>query len=168
MKRFYFIFPLVLLAIFSVLFMQFSKASDEADRIKAEKVAAAKLAEEAKKKEEAAKSREDSEKRTAARLAEERQKEEERVAKWNADSKKIDDEAQGYVTKAAELAKENAELEKKLAELRATKDARTRELLAVSSEVELAAIAKHNAELEIQRMNEMLVRKVAKTSFVKQ
>lgn len=168
MKRFYYIFPLVLLGAFSVLFMQFSKASDEADRIKAEKLAIQKQAEEAKKKEEAAKSREDSEKRTAARLAEERQKEEERVAKWNAETKRIEDEAQGYVSKAAELSKEVTDLEKKLADLRSTKDTRTRELLAVSSEVELAAIAKHNAELEIQRMNEMLVRKVAKTSFVKQ
>lgn len=168
MKRFYFIFPLILLCIFSVVFMQFSKTSDAAERINAEKQTAIKLAEETKKKEDAAKSRADSEKRTAARLAEERQKEDERVAKWNAESKRIDDETQQYVTKTNELSKEISDLEKQLAELRATKDARTRELLAVQSEVELAIIAKHNAELEIQRMNEMLVRRVAKTSFVKQ
>ena len=168
MKRFYFIFPLVLLAVFIVLFMQFDKASDEADRIKAEKQAMIKQAAENKKKEDAAKSRQDSENRTAARLAEEKQKEEERIAKWNAESKKIDDETQQYVTKTAELSKEISDLEKQLVDLRATKDSRTRELLAVQSEVELAAITKHNAELEIQRMNEMLVRKVAKTSFVKQ
>jgi chromosome segregation ATPase len=168
MKRFYFIFPLVLLAVFIVLYLQFSKSADEADRVKAEKQAMVKQAIENKKKEDADKSRQDSEKRTAARLAEERQKEEERIAKWNAESKRIDDETQQYVTKSTELAKEISDLEKHLVELRATKDGRTRELLTVQSEVELAAITKHNAELEIQRMNEMLVRKVAKTSFVKQ
>ncbi len=168
MKRFYFIFPLILLAVFVGVFMQFSKTSDQAERVKAEKLSMMKLAEENKKKEDAAKSREDSEKRTAARLAEEAQKEAERVAKWNAESKRIDDETQGYVTKTASLTEELAVLEKQLTEARALKDTRTRELLAVASEVELAAIAKHNAELEIQRMNEMLVRKVAKTSFVKQ
>lgn len=168
MKRFYFIFPLVLLTVFIVLFMQFSKTSDAAERAKAEQVAQAKLAEENKKKEDAAKSRADSERRTAARLAEERDKEQERVAKWNAESKRIADETQGYLTRIAELTKENNDLEKQLVELRTTKDVRTRALLAVNSEVELAAIEKHNAELEIQRMNEMLLRKVAKGSLVKQ
>lgn len=168
MKRFYFIFPTVLLVVFCALYMQFSAKSDAAEAEKAQKVAQAKLEEEAKKKEAEDKSRKDSEARTAARAAEEQKKEEERLAKWDAESKKIADETKQYAAQVVTLTADVAALEKQLTELKATKDTRTRDLLNASAEVEMAAIAKHNQEMEIQRMTEMLVRRAALTSLVKQ
>lgn len=169
MKRFYFIFifPVVLLVVFSGVYWQFSKTSDEAERIQKEKTAQIKLVEEQKKKEEETKARKDSEKRIADRLAEEKAKEDERIAKWDAESKRIADEGQQYATQVANNTKEVADLTKQLADLRLAKETKTRELLESATEAELAAIAKRGAELEIQRMTEMVARKAANSSLAK-
>jgi len=169
MKRFYFIFafPVVLLVVFSGVYWQFSKASDEAERVKQVQVAQQKAAEDQKKKEDEAKARQDTEKRIAERAAEERKKEEERIAKWDAESKRIADESHGYATQVANSTKEIADLTKELADLRQAKETKTRDLLNSASEAELAAIAKRSAELEIQRMTEMVALKVASSQVVK-
>ena len=169
MKRFYFIFifPVVLLVIFSGVYWQFSKASDESERLQKEKIAQVKLVEEQKKKEEEAKARLDSEKRIADRVAEEKKKEDERIARWEAESKRIADEGQQYATQVANNIKEVADLSKQLADLRQAKESKTRELLDTATEAELAAISKRGAELEIQRMTEMIARKTASSSIAK-
>jgi len=169
MKRFYFIFifPVVLLVIFSGVYWQFSKASDESERLQKEKIAQVKLVEEQKKKEEEAKARLDSEKRIADRVAEEKKKEDERIARWEAESKRIADEGQQYATQVANNTKEVADLSKQLADLRQAKESKTRELLDTATEAELAAISKRGAELEIQRMTEMIARKTASSSIAK-
>ena len=169
MKRFYFIFifPVVLLVVFSGVYWQFSKASDEAERVQKEKIAQVKLVEEQKKKDEEAKARKDSEKRIADRLAEEKAKEDDRIAKWDAESKRIADEGQLYATQVASNTKEVAELTKQLADLRLAKEAKTKELLDSATEAELAAIAKRGAELEIQRMTEMVARKATGGTLAK-
>ena len=166
-KKFYYFFPLVILAVFSVVYWQFSKASDAAEADRLAKTTAAKIADEAKKKEDEAKSREDSQKRTAARLADEQAKENERIAKWEADTKSLEEENTQYVKQIAKSTGESASLEKQLAELRATKEKRTRDLLDTATDAELSAIAKRNAELEILRMTEMIARKTAGTSLLK-
>jgi len=169
MKRFYFIFgfPVILLVVFSGVYWQFSKASDEAEHVKQAQVAKQKAADEQKKKDEENKARQDTEKRMAERAAEEKKKEDERIAKWEAESKRINDESQGYATQVAASTKEIADLTKELADLRQAKEAKTRELLNSASEAELAAIAKRSAELEIQRMTEMVARKVASSQLAK-
>lgn len=167
MKKFYYIFPLLLLAVFSALYTQFSKTSDEAERVSAEKTRALKLDEEEKRKAAEAKSREDSAKRVAARQAEERKKEEERIAKWETETKRVADEARQFSTQTTAYTTEISAMEKELAELRSTKDVRNREYLASASDVELTAVAKRSAELEIQRLTEMVARKAAGTSIMK-
>lgn len=167
MKKFYYIFPVALLAVFSAVYSQFSKASDEAASIRAEKAAALKTEEENKRKVSEAKSREDSEKRVAARQAEEKKKEEERIVKWEAETKRVADEGRQHAAQTTAYTAEIAVMEKELAELRATKDVRNREYLASATDVELTAIAKRSAELEIQRLTEMVARKAAGTSIMK-
>jgi Flp pilus assembly protein TadB len=163
MKRFYFIFtfPVVLLVVFSGIYWQFSKSTDEAERLQKEKAAQTKLVEDQKKKDEEAKARRDSDQRIAERIAEEKAKEDERIARYEAESKRIVDEGQQYATQLANNNREVAELTKQLAELRATKEMKTRELLETATESELAAIAKRRAELEVQRMTEMVARKAS-------
>jgi Flp pilus assembly protein TadB len=169
MKRFYFIFtfPVVLLVVFSAVYWQFSKTSDESERAKQVQTAQNKAAEEQKKKEEETKARQDSEKRIAERQAEEKKKEDERIAKWEAESKRIDDESRNYATQVASNTKEITDLTKELADLRQAKEAKTRDLLNSASEAELTAIAKRSAELEIQRMTEMVARKVTSSQVAK-
>src|SRR4051794_14896689 len=103
MKRFYFIFafPVVLLVVFSGVYFQFSKQSDESEHLKQVQVAQQKAADEQKKKEDETKARLDTEKRMAERVAEEKKKEDERIAKYEAESKRISDESQGYATQIA-------------------------------------------------------------------
>lgn len=167
MKAFYYVFPLVLLAGFSAYFWQFNTASEAAAKVAAEKAAIAKSEEEAKKKAEAMKAREDSEKRTAARLAEEKAREDEKVGRFETETKRLVDEATGYKNEVDALTAEIRELEAKLASLKNDKDTKSRALLAAARDVENAAIEKYRAEMEIQRMNELLVRKAAGTSLVK-
>jgi len=168
-KRFYFILsvPVIMLVVFSGVYWQFSKSSDGAERLQKEKTAQIKMVEEQKKKDDEAKARADSEKRIAERQAEERKKEDERIAKWEAESKRIADEGAQYGTQVANNTKEVADLTKELAELRAAKEAKTRELLDTSTDAELATIARRAAELEVQRLTEMVARKAAGTSLAK-
>ncbi len=167
MNRFYLIVPLVLSLLFGGVYWQHRQHSAEAAKVKAEQVAKAKAEEDAKKSEAERKAREDAEKRTAARAAEEKKKEDDKQAKWVADGVKISDETSGYVAQTAAYTKEIATLEKELAAIRSAKELAGKEVFAQAREVELALIAKRNAELEIQRLTEMVARKAAGTSLVK-
>jgi len=168
MKKFYFIFPVCLLITFVSLYSRFSAASDIADAEKAQRIAATKMAEERAKAEAEERSRQDSQKRAAERIAEERSKEAEKAAKWDAESKRIAAETDKYNSQVASYTSEIASMEKQLEDLRAKKETRTHELLDDEMQVELAAVGKHNAEMEIQRMTEMVMRRVSKSSLVKQ
>jgi chromosome segregation ATPase len=168
MKKFYFIFPICLLVTFVSLYSRFSAASDAAENEKAQRIAATKMAEEKAKAEAEERSRQDSQKRAAERLAEERTKEAEKTAKWEAESKRIAAETEKYNGQVASYTSEIAAMDKQLEELRARKEKRTRELLDDEMQVELAAVGKHNAEMEIQRMTEMIMRRVSTSSLVKQ
>ena len=58
-----------------------------------------------------------------------------------------------------------ADLEKELAGLRTQKETVNRENLELLKKVELARIAKRNAELNIQRMTEMISRRAAASAL---
>jgi chromosome segregation ATPase len=168
MKKFYYIFPVCLLITFVTLYSRFSAASYAVEAEKAQRVADAKMAQEKTKAEAEERSREDSQKRAAERLAEERTKEAEKAAKWDAESKRIAAETEKYNSQLASYNSEISSMQKQIEDLRATKETRTRELLDDEMQVELASVGKHNAEMEIQRMTEMLMRRVSKSSLVKQ
>jgi len=85
MKKFYIILPVVLIALFAIIYQRDREAAAEREvALAAEK---AKLLEEEqiKKDAEAKKAREDAEQRAAERDAEQAKKEAERLAKWEAD-----------------------------------------------------------------------------------
>lgn len=93
--------------------------------------------------------------------------ENERIAKWDAESKRIADEGLQYATQVSNYTKEVDELTKQLSTLRLAKKTKTRELLDSATEAELAAIAKRGAELEVQRMTEMVARKARGNALAK-
>jgi membrane protein involved in colicin uptake len=167
MKSSYYLVPVVLLALFGGLYWQHMGSMNK--KIEAQKIEQAKVKaeEEAKKKEAERKAREDAEKRIAERDALERKKEEEKEAKRKAEIEKIKSDTDKYNGQLADAIKKSASLEKELSELRAQKDQLGRDAFEASKRVELALIDKRNAELQVQRMAEMVAKRANESSMSK-
>jgi hypothetical protein len=159
MNKLYIIVPLVFTVLFGGVYyshtVQASAAAAEAALV-AQKTAEV---ETAKKADAERQAREDADKRAAERIAEEKRKELEKAAKWAAQSQEIAADTATYLAQAAKNLGETKALETKLAALRAEKDKLSQSVFDFDKEVETARIAKRNAELEIQRLVEMVARK---------
>jgi Flp pilus assembly protein TadB len=159
MNKFYLIIPAVLLVVFSGIYINYMGQAAEKEAA-AQRAAEIKAAEEQARREEGERqARLDAERRAAERALEEQRREEERVARFQAGVKALEDEAAGF---AAEAAKQQAEIESITATLDALRNERAAALasnLAFELEVERARIAKRNAELEVQRLVEMVARR---------
>lgn len=166
MNRFYLIVPIVFLGLFGGVYWQHSRTAAaeaevraaETERIKAEELAKKTAAETA--------AREESARRTAAREAEEKKKDEEKRARWEADGRRIEEETTEFSGRVAELTAEIAKAEAALAAVRADKTRVDRENFELAREVELARIAKRNAELEIQRAIDVVAQRAARSASV--
>ena len=159
MNKLYFIAPLLLTLAFGGVYLSHSRQAEEkaaAARVEADKAAAEALA---KKQEAERQAREDADRRTAERLAEEKKKEEEKAAKWAAQGQALADETAAYAAQAEKNSTEVKALEAKLTALRAEKDKAVQAGFDFELEIEKARVAKRSAELEIQRLVEMVARK---------
>ncbi len=159
MNKLYLIAPLLLTFAFSGLYTLHTKEADA----KAEKarIEAARVVSETEAKKLAAEkqAKDDSDRRTAERIAEEKRKEEEKRNKWEAAGKAIADDTTAYQAQAVKNEAEIKTLEAKLAAFRAEKDKATQAAFDFEIEIEKARVAKRTAELEIQRLVEMVARK---------
>lgn len=161
MNRIYLIIPVVFLLLFGGIYWKHNEtAALEAARESAE-LARADEAARLQKTEAERKAREDAGRRAAEREAAERRKEEERRAKWEAESILIAEETARHTRRAAEASAELAALEKQLAALRAWKEEGGRAAFEAERENELLTIKKRNAELEIQRITQIVARRAA-------
>lgn len=167
MKKFYIIAPLVLTIGFMFYYIDFSK------RYEAEQVAVAieqkqiEDAEIARKKENERMAKADADRRSAERAAEEARKDADRRAKWEEQGAEIARSTAQYDADAEKFSKQAADLEIQLLELRGRKEQASSEAFELAKRVELARIAKRNAELEIQRMTEMIARRAAQSSLTR-
>lgn len=168
MNRPYLLVPVILLALFGGVYWQHTRTAAHETAVKAAAVAAAKEADAAKKAEAERKARADAEKRTAERLAEEARRDAEKRARTEEENLRIAADTAAYRTQIATLATETSTLEKQLAELRARREKLNTDAFALAKEVELARIAKRNAELEIQRLTDMVARQAANTTLARQ
>lgn len=158
MNKLYIFIPALLLAAFSGVYVMHTKdAAAKATLVAAEAEKKAE-ADKTKKAEAERQAREDAEKRTAERLAEEKRKEDEKAAKWAAAGKQIADDTATYQAQAEKSSAEVKALEAKLAALRAEKDKASQTSFDFAKDVEAARIQKRTAELEIQRLVEMVAR----------
>jgi hypothetical protein len=159
MNKLYLIIPLVLTLAFSGIYVKHQgEAADRARqalaaKTKAEADAAAQKAEAERQ------AKADADKREATRIAEEKKKEDDKRAKWDADTQRIAADTTTYTQTAAEHAATVKKLEAELTALRAAKDAATQANFDQAREVEQARIERRTAELETQRLVEMLARK---------
>ncbi|MEN9636610.1 MAG: hypothetical protein RL077_5014 [Verrucomicrobiota bacterium] len=166
-KWMYLIFPGVMLAAFLVFFTSHKAAAEVKEAKHIAQIAKDKSAAEEKKRAAEAKAREDSRKRTEERDAEDKKKEEEKTVRQAADDKKVRDATAEYTGKALVASGKVAALDAELARLRKEKDASNRAGFDFAKKVELARIARRTAELEIQRMTEMVVKRASDSSLTR-
>ena len=165
MKKSYIIFPIILMAIFGYIYKNFTveNAIKEAEEEKARLAMVA--AEEAQQAEAERRAKEDADRRTAEREATEAAKLAEREAKWEAAGKEIADDTAKYKAEAAKFAQKAADLELTLLETRNQHQKLTTETFELMKQVELARIAKRNAELKEQRMIEMVAMRAKESAM---
>jgi hypothetical protein len=160
----YLLIPGIMLAVFIFFYLGAVKEMN----VKAEQAAAAKAlaaTEEANRKAEIErKANEDAERRQKEREAADAAKEAKKEADYQAVMTQLNTEAAKYSTQADKLASEVGALENAISAARTNKEKLNRETFDLAKEVELAKIARRNAEIEIQRMVEITGKKMATTS----
>jgi hypothetical protein len=166
-KWIYLALPLALTAAFVFVYLSHKDQAEAKERAHQAQVAKEKAAADEKKKAAEAKAREDARKRQEERDADEKKKADEKAARQAADDKKVQDSIAEYTAKGNAAAKQVASLEIELDRLRKEKDALSRASFETAKNVELARVARRNAELEIQRMTEMVARRATESAMTK-
>ncbi len=169
MNKYYLIAPVALLLAFlftpSVGYFSAQKEINAKLDAEAKRKAEAKIADDSRKAEIERKATEDARKRQAEREAEEQAKLQKKEKDYADAMTKLKDETNGYIADTDKLVKENAELEIQLGNLRNQKERTNRETFELAKQVELEKINRRNAELEIQRMVEMVGTKVGSSTI---
>ncbi len=166
-KWMYLIPPTIMLGLFMIVYFSHVEKTHAKEKAKADLIAKEKADADQKKKVAEAKAREDAKKRNEEREAEEAKKEKEKADKQAANDKEVRDATAQYNAEADKSAKEAGALEIELDRLRKEKDKLSRETFDLAKQVELARIARRNAELEIQRVTEMIHRRASDSALVK-
>jgi len=166
-KWLYLIFPSAMLAIFLVFYFSHLRETEAKDI--ARKAAATEELKviNAKKAENDKKAKEDAAKRAAEKAAEDRAKEAEKLARWNAEGTRIQSEINDSNAKIERYTKEAATLEAKLDDLHKKKDRLSRETFDYAKQVERARVDRRSAELESQRLLDMVTRRADESSMAK-
>jgi len=163
MNRYYIIVPIVLMGIF-VYFER--DASQEASLKEQQKIAVEnkrKDDEAAKKAELEQKAKIDSERRNAERIKDEQEKEDKRKSDYQAKIQKLKDDLKKYVDDIDLNTKLVARLEKDLADKRDLRERENRAIFEFAKKVEISKKMRRDAELEVQRYNEMLARRASES-----
>jgi len=156
-----------MLAVFMFFYFAHVKEAEIKEKQRAAEVAQKQKEEADRKATIEAKAREDAERRSRERTEAEAKKEAERLAKWEAENKKIQDATNEMNAKADGYSKEISALEVELNRLRMEKEKLNRDAFEFAKQVEQARIAKRNAELEIQRMTDMIAKRASDSSLTR-
>jgi uncharacterized protein involved in exopolysaccharide biosynthesis len=167
MNKLYVLAPVILLLVFGFFYRDFIK--EEGVRLieKKAKSDSDAAAETARQKAIEDRARADADERVKKREEEAAKKEADRRGKWDDQGREIAESTAKYSGEADRFTKRSAELEKQLADLRRQKDQATREQFDLQKAVELARIAKRNAELEIQRMTTMITNRATESAMAR-
>jgi len=168
MSKFYVIFPTTLLIIFAVYYTQVAKpemAAREAAEAKA--LADQQARDDANRKALEAQAQADAAKQQAARAEKDREREERAKRQQEEQDNQVREETAKLVDEAGTLNKQIADMQKTIAELRNQREALNREVFDDAAKVELAKIDRRDAELEIQRMYDMVARRIDDSFLVK-
>jgi hypothetical protein len=168
MTKFYVILPAILLIVFGVYYTKVAKPEMVAAEVAKEKrIADERAAEDAHRKEVEAKAQEDARKAQEVRDQKEKERQEKAQKDKDEQDRKVQEETAKWTDEAAKLTKDIAAMEAQIANLRSKREATNREVLDLAKKAELAKIDRRNAELEIQRMYDMVAQKVADSFLTK-
>jgi len=159
MNRYYIIVPIVLMAIFVYVERDASQEARVKELQKIEAENKRKEDEAAKKHDLEEKAKVDSEKRNAQRIKDEQEKEDKRKATYQATLQKLKDDLKKYVDDVDANTKLVARLETDLADKREQRERENRAIFEFAKKVEISKKMRRDAELEVQRYNEMLARR---------
>jgi len=166
-KWMYLIAPAIMMAGFMVVYFSYVEKAHAKEAAQKAAIEQEKKAAEEKKRLAEAKAREDAKKRQDERDEEERKKAKEKADKQAADDKKVRDATNEFLAKGKAAEEKGSQLQTQLENLRKEKDRLSRETFDIAKQVELARIARRNAELEIQRMTEMIARRASDSSMTR-
>jgi hypothetical protein len=166
-KWFYVLFPLALLAVFIVFYMS-SRAESEAKEA-AHKAEVQKEKEDADAKKAIAEktAREDAEKRAVERAAADAADAKAKEDKYNAQMATIKEDTAKSSATAETYAKKVSDLTIELDNLRKEKESLTQNTFELDKQIELASVARHNAEMEIQRYDSMIAERADESAMAK-
>ncbi|MCX6938341.1 MAG: hypothetical protein NTU80_10675 [Verrucomicrobia bacterium] len=159
MNKLYALIPLVLTLAFAGVYHSHVKTEDARAEITRAETARTEAEAAAKKTEAERQARADSDRRTAERLAEEKRKEEEKIAKWESTGRQIAEDTATYQNQIEKASAELKTLETRLTAARAAREQAAQANFDQAFEIEKARVQKRNAELEIQRLVEIVARK---------
>lgn len=166
-KWFYLISVGSMLAVFMFFYFAHLEEAEIKEKARQEEQARLQKAEAERKAAIEEKARQDAARRAAERAAEEAKKQAERLAKWEAENRRIQEATDEYNALADKYSKQISELEIQLNALRTQKEKLNREAFEFAKEVEQARIEKRNAELEIQRMTDMIAKRAEESSLTR-
>lgn len=166
-KWIYLVIPAVLLGLFLVFYFAHQKEAVVREQTRA--TALAQKQAELKKQKDLAenKAKQQAIETQRQREEEDRKKEKDRRDKQMAADKQISDETNGYLAEGKKSQQESAALEIERDRLYKEKDRVGREAFDLAKQAELAKVARRNAELEEQRMIEMIARKATDSAMAK-
>lgn len=157
MKKWYFVIaPTLMLGVFLVFYFLSTAETERREQVHAAALAAQKADAEQKKKVAEETAREDAEKRNQQRLADEAKAAQEKLEKYEAAMRKIQEGTDKANASAEKFAKQVSDLSIELDALYKQKDEESREAFELAKKVQAAEVARRNAELDIQRMVEMI------------
>jgi len=165
MNKYYFIIPALLMGGFIFLYRGATDEMERKDKVHKAEVAAKVAAEEAHRVETEKIAQADAEKRQKQREEEEKAKQAKKEKDYSDAMAKLKKETDGYAAEVDKLTKESAALETALIEGRALRDKTNRESFELAKQVELSKINRRSAELEIQRLIEMVGTKAGSSAL---
>lgn len=165
MNKSYIIVPAILLAIFGFLYKGALTEMEKKEKDRQAQIAK-KTAEEKQRKDEVeAKATADAQKRQQEREAQDRAKEEKKIKEYQDIMKSLKDEADKYAAESSNLAKEITALELQISQARTDKEKLNKETFELAKRVEQTKISRRTAEIEIQRMIEIVGKKLNDSSI---
>jgi translation initiation factor IF-2 len=166
-KWFYVCFPAILLVIFTLFYLSSRSETIAREAAQREETARVKAEADKKKAEAEATAQADAERRNVERANEEAKAAKDKEDKYNAEMAKIKAEMDRANAEAEKYAKEVSDFTIELENLHKQKDQLTRESFELSKKIELSEVERRNAELEIQRYDEMIANRADQSFMTK-
>jgi chromosome segregation ATPase len=166
-KWFYVLFPTLMIAVFLLFYMASRKETIAREVAQKEEAARTKAEADRKKAEAEATAQADAERRNIQRAADEAKAAKDKEDKYNTEMAKIKAETDRENASAEKFSKEVSELTIELDTLHKQKDDLTRESFELLKKIELQEVARRNAELEIQRYDEMIANRADESFMTK-